>query len=274
MKVILVGYGKMGRLLEERLTERDHRVIAVVDPACAGMSGLPPSGAQVYSSLNDALKGPSGKSLKDADTVIEFSTPGVAPQNLLFLGKEKIPTVTGTTGWFDKLPELEKAVSDSGTSLLWSSNFSLGVNLFYRVAAYAAKLIDPFAEYDVAGCETHHNKKADSPSGTAKTLVERVLAQMTRKKKAVYEMLDRPPAADELHYASLRVGSVPGIHSLVFDSAADTIEITHTARSREGLAIGAVLAAEWLIREKRTGVFAMDDVLDKAMDNALKELLP
>ena len=265
MKVILAGYGKMGRLLEERLTERGHQVLAVVDPVYAKTGGSLPSGVTVYTSLNDAIKGPQGKSLKDADVAIEFTVPGVAPENLLFLANEKIPTVTGTTGWFAKLPEVEKVVNAAGTSLLWSSNFSLGVNLFYRVAAYAAKLIDPFAEYDVAGCETHHNKKADSPSGTAKTLVERVLAQMTRKKKAVYEMLERPPAADELHYASVRVGSVPGVHSLIFDSAADTIEITHTARSREGFAIGAVLAAEWLIAGKRTGVFTMDDVLKELL---------
>ena len=275
MKIILAGYGKMGRLLETRLMEKGHTVLAAVDPSfnksshkgandpAKGM--VYPSEALAYVTLDDALKGPTGKSLKDADVVIEFSQPGAAAENLLFLANEKIPTVTGTTGWYEKLPDISRAVNDAGTSLLWAPNFSLGVNLFYRIAAYAAKLIDPFADYDVAGCETHHNKKADSPSGTAKTLVEQVLAQMTRKKKAVYEMLDRPPAADELHYASVRVGSVPGTHSLIFDSAADTIEITHSARNREGLADGAIVAAEWLVAKKRTGVFTMDD--------ALKELL-
>ena len=264
MKVTLVGYGKMGRLLEKRLMEKKHNVTAVVDPFFkdSGAAGNDiPSGAQAYASLEDAAKGAAGRSLYDSDAVIEFSHPSVALNNLLFLARNKIPTVTGTTGWYDKLPEISKAVNDSKTSLLWSANFSLGVNLFFRVAEYAAKLADPFAEYDVGGCETHHNKKADSPSGTAKTLVERVLAKITRKKKALYEMMERPPAADELHYASLRVGSVPGTHSLFFDSAADTIEITHTARSRDGFASGAVLAAEWLTREKRAGVFTIEDVL-------------
>jgi len=277
MKVILVGYGKMGRLLEARLAEpsagvtdrgsppvKGSQVLAVVDP-CYTASETAAGGA-VYASLEDALKGSAGKGLKDADVVIEFTRPDCALNNLLFLAKNNIPTVTGTTGWYEKLPEISRAVTEAGSSLLWSSNFSLGVNVFFRVAAHAAKLIDPFAEYDVGGIESHHNKKADSPSGTAKTLVERVLAQMTRKKKAAYETLERPPAADELHYASVRVGSVPGTHSLFFDSAADTIEITHTARNREGFAAGAVLAAQWLVTKKRTGVFSMDD--------ALAEILP
>jgi len=228
----------------------------VVDPFPGKTSGL-----SVYASLEDALNGAPGKNLKDADAALEFTWPDMAPGNLFFLAKEKIPTVCGTTGWYDKLPEISRAVNAAGTSLLWSPNFSLGVNIFYRIAEYAAKLADPFKEYDVAGFETHHNNKADSPSGTAKTLVERVLTQMTRKKKAVYQMLDRKPEADELHYASLRVGTVPGTHSLIFDSAADTIQITHTARSREGLAAGAVLAAEWLTAKKQTGVFTIDDAL-------------
>jgi 4-hydroxy-tetrahydrodipicolinate reductase len=260
MKVALVGYGKMGRLLEERLREKGHEANIVVDPFFKG--GVSSSGAPVYASLDDALKGTPGKSLKDADAVIEFTHPDAAEANLLFLIREKIPVVCGTTGWYAKLSEITQAVEAAGTSLVWASNFSLGVNLFYRVAAYTAKLMDPFKEYDVAGVETHHNNKADSPSGTAKTLVERALAQMTRKKKAVYETLDRKPAADELHYASLRVCSVPGTHSLTFDSAADTIELVHTARSREGFAAGAVLSAEWLTAKKRTGVFTVDDVLE------------
>lgn len=261
MKIALIGYGKMGRLLEERLPERDHEITAVVEPFYKGAGKGLPSGATLYMSLAEALNGASGKGLKDADVAIEFTVPGCAVENLCFLIKEKIPTVTGTTGWYTMLPEITQAVNAAGGSLVWSPNFSLGVNLFYRIAAYAAKLADPFKEYDVAGFETHHNNKADSPSGTAKTLVERVLAQMTRKKKAVYTMLEKKPEADELHYASLRVGSVPGTHSLIFDSAADTIEITHTVRSREGFVAGTVLAAEWLAAKKRAGVFTVDDVL-------------
>jgi 4-hydroxy-tetrahydrodipicolinate reductase len=258
VKIALVGYGKMGRLLEERLLDKKHEVLVVVDPIAAGTL---PSGAAVYPSLEKALNGVSGKSIKDADAVIEFTHPASAVENLLLLAGEQIPVVTGTTGWYDKLPEIEKVVNDAGSSLVWSSNFSLGVNLFFRIAAHAATLFDPFAEYDVGGFESHHNKKADSPSGTAKTLVEKTLAKMTRKKKAVYQMLERKAEGDELHYASLRLGSVTGTHSLYFDSPADTIEITHTARNREGFAAGAVLAAQWLAGQKRTGVFTVEDVL-------------
>ena len=251
----------MGCLLEERLMQRGYEVIALVDPFYSKMdrAGPPPSGAAVFPSLTAALGHASA--LKDADVAIEFSLPDAAVENIMLLVREKVPVVTGTTGWYSKLPEVSSAVNTAGSSMVWSSNYSLGVNLFYRIAAYSAKLMDPFKEYDVAGYETHHNNKADSPSGTAKTLVEKVLVQMSRKKKAVYQMLDRRPAADEIHYASVRVGSVPGIHSLIFDSAADTIELIHTNRSREGLAAGAVLAAEWLAAKKRSGVFTMDDVL-------------
>ena len=272
MKVALIGYGKMGRLLEKRLLEKEHEVLLVVDPkvqhfvkdkglSVKGGAKHLDSGAAAYASLENALEGVDGEGLGDVDIVIEYTHPDSAAANLLFLTREKIPVVTGTTGWYDKLPEIEKNVNAAGTSLLWSSNFSLGVNLFYRIAAHAAKLIDPFAEYDAAGYEIHHNKKADSPSGTARVLAEQVLAQMTRKKKVLYDLLERPPAADELHFASLRVGSVPGTHSLIFDSAADSIEIKHTARSRDGFAAGTVLAAEWLIDKKRSGVFTIDDVL-------------
>ena len=263
MKVALIGYGKMGRLLEKRLLEKKHEVIAIVDPYYQQNGDDTPvlSKAEIFVSLESALKGTNGKTLKNADVAIEFTHPDSAPGNLLFLAREKIPTVTGTTGWYNKLPEISKAVNDNRTSLVWSSNFSLGVNIFFRIAAYASKLADPFEEYDVGGNEIHHNKKADSPSGTAKTLVEKVLAQMTRKKKAVYETLDRAPAANEIHYSSLRAGSAPGTHKILFDSPADTIEITHTARSREGFASGAVLAAQWLSARKREGVFTVEDVL-------------
>jgi 4-hydroxy-tetrahydrodipicolinate reductase len=205
-----------------------------------------------------------------ADAAIEFTRPDTAPGNMLALIERRIPVVVGTTGWLDRLEEIRAAVESAGASLVWASNFSLGVNLFYRIAAYAARLADPFPEYDVGGWEAHHNKKADSPSGTAKTLVEGVLAQMSRKTTPVWETLDRPPKAEELHYPSLRVGSVPGVHTLMFDSPADTLEIIHSARNREGFAAGALRAAEWLVRcpgpgvnagKRRLGIFTMDDIL-------------
>ncbi|AEF83392.1 4-hydroxy-tetrahydrodipicolinate reductase [Leadbettera azotonutricia] len=260
MKLALVGYGKMGRILEARALEKGHSIAAVIDPFVKGTAD---SGAPVYGSLAEALKGGLGQ----ADGAIEFTRPDTAPENIKFLAEHKIPVTVGTTGWYAKLPEITAAVNAAGASLLWASNFSLGVNLFYLIAAHAASLFDPFAEYDVGGFEVHHNKKADSPSGTAITLAEKVLSRMKRKTKAVYDKLDRPPRADELHFASLRAGSVPGVHSLVFDSQADTIEITHTARNREGLAAGAILAAEWL--GSRSGVYTMDDVLADILNRSI-----
>lgn len=262
MNIAIIGYGKMGKLIETAAENRGHRIAAAVDPFASG--GRSASGAPLFTSIDQA-------DMDSADVAIEFTRPDTAAQNLLALAAQGIPAVTGTTGWLDRLEEVSKAVEDAGSSLLWASNFSLGVNLFYRIAAFAAKLADPFAEYDVGGWEAHHNKKADSPSGTAKTLVEQVLSQMSRKKTAVWEKLDRPPLPEELHYASLRAGSMPGFHSLFFDSAADTIEISHTARSRDGFAAGAIRAAEWLVScagpsegagKARQGVFTFDNVLE------------
>jgi 4-hydroxy-tetrahydrodipicolinate reductase len=261
MKLAIIGYGKMGRILERTALERGHQVVAVVDPF---PNGSPPA-APLSSSIAES------EALSAADVALEFTRPDAAAENIRSLIERGVPTVAGATGWHDRLKEIEELTAKKKGSLCWSSNYSLGVNLFYRIAAFAAKLADPFPEYDVGGWEFHHNKKVDSPSGTAKILTEKVLAVMTRKKKAVYETLaDRPPATDEIHFPSLRLGSMPGLHAIAFDSPADTIEITHTARSRDGLALGAIRAAEWLVNASpgkpaagpRIGVFTIDDVME------------
>jgi dihydrodipicolinate reductase len=250
MKIALIGYGKMGRIIEQIARAQGHTITAIVDPFAQDT----PAGIPASKSIADA-------NLDSADAAIEFSVPVTACANITALAQRKIPTVAGTTGWLDKLDEVRKSVESANSSLIWSSNFSIGVNLFYRIAWRAAEIFNNFNEYDVGGFEIHHNKKLDSPSGTAKTLAEGVLSKIDRKKKIVWETLDRKPAADELHFPSLRMGSVPGTHSLFFDSQADTIEITHTARSREGFASGAVLAAQWLTAKERRGVFTIDDML-------------
>jgi 4-hydroxy-tetrahydrodipicolinate reductase len=241
----------MGKMIEEAAKKRGHEIAAVIDPYICTTGDV-----------------------KSADVIIEFTKSDTAVENIKAAAALGKPIVVGTTGWHERLGEAAAIVEKGGASLLWSSNFSLGVNLFYRIAERAAQLIDPFAEYDVAGYEVHHNKKADSPSGTAKTLVEKVLAVMKRKKKALWERSEGSIDSETLHYVSLRVGAVPGVHSLVFDSPADTIELTHTARNREGFASGALIAAEWLVNSgpakaagvMRRGVFTMDDVL--------KDILP
>ncbi|GHV24590.1 4-hydroxy-tetrahydrodipicolinate reductase [Spirochaetia bacterium] len=256
MNIALIGYGKMGKILEEAALNRGHRITAVVEPAAGPAGDLKSSrsGSPLFKTIAAA-------DFSGVDAALEFTRPGEAAENIKALAKRKIPVVAGSTGWYGELAVVKAAVEAAGSSLLWASNFSLGVNLFYRIAAYAASLATSFPEYDAGGWEAHHNQKADSPSGTAKTLAERVMAKMSRKKKAVWEVLDRPPLPEEFHYPSLRLGSLPGTHTLIFDSPADTIEITHTARNRDGLATGALRAVEWLVATPRQGVFTLDDVL-------------
>ncbi|MFQ3547968.1 MAG: 4-hydroxy-tetrahydrodipicolinate reductase [Termitinemataceae bacterium] len=256
----------MGKMIERAALDRKHSIAAVVDPMLLSGSGAGSSSSiPSFVSVTDFVR--SGINV---DVAIEFTRPDTAVPNAQNLVKAGIPVVVGTTGWYGQLPELTDYVHAQRGSLLWSSNFSLGVQLFFRIARYAAQIFNAYEEYDVGGFEAHHNKKADSPSGTAKTLVEQVLSAMKRKTVPVYETLNRPPRPEELHFPSLRMGAIPGTHSLFFDSTADTIELTHTARSREGFAQGAVRAAEWLVgctgpgaqaALTRPGIFTMDDVL-------------
>ena len=254
MKIAIVGFGKMGQMVARAAREHGFEVCALVDPMISSDEVLP-AGAKAFRGIEEAGE------LCGADVAIEFTRPATALANIAALAKIKMPMVIGTTGWTESLSLARKTVTEAGGSLVWSSNFSIGVNIFYQVAWFAARLVDAFPEYDVGGLESHHNKKLDSPSGTAKTLVEGVLERMSRKDSAVWETLDRRLLAGELHFPSLRVGSVPGRHSLFFDSEADTIEVTHTARNREGFASGAVRAAKWLVGEGqiRAGFFGMDD---------------
>jgi 4-hydroxy-tetrahydrodipicolinate reductase len=253
MNIAIIGYGKMGRLIEKIALEKNFRVTCIVDPFFKESQSF--SFAPILSSISDSDR------LKKADIAFEFTHPDTAFSNIKDLANIKVPAIVGTTGWYEKLPEVKEIVEANKSSLLYSSNFSLGVNIFYRIAEYAAALIDNFPEYDTGGFEVHHNKKADSPSGTAQSLAEKVLQQMKRKEKVVWETLNRPPEKEELHFPSLRVGSVPGIHALIFDSPDDTIEIRHTNRSRTGLVQGALTAGEWLLQKERHGVFTMEDVL-------------
>jgi len=251
MNIALIGYGKMGKMIEQIAVSQGHTIAAIVDPFALDS----PSGLKISKSIADA-------DFSSVNAAIEFTQPDTAVANLLALAQKKIPTVTGTTNWFDKIDEVKKAVEKSNSALLWATNFSIGVNMFYRIAWYAAQLANNFSEYDAGGFEVHHNKKMDSPSGTAKTLAQGALEKLDRKKKIVWETIDRKPESDELHFPSLRMGSVPGTHSLFFDSPADTIEITHTARSREGFASGAVQAAAWLTANNKCGVYTIDDMMN------------
>lgn len=201
----------------------------------------------------------SEKSIVDADVCIDFTHPESALENIkksATLGKN---IVVGTTGWYDGLDEARKIVMENGVGLLYSPNFSLGVALFLEIISEAAALIAPFQTYDVGGFEIHHSQKADSPSGTARAIADRLLSKIPSKKKAQFTLREGLGKQDELHFASARFGYNPGTHSVIFDSPADTITLTHAARNREGFAEGALKAAEWLQNKK--GFYTLDNML-------------
>lgn len=257
MKIALVGYGKMGHMIEAAAKARGHEVACTVDIQAADATCVTADARAMVNAIRAS----------GAEGVIEFSHPSSVLSNIRAIVPTGLPLVVGTTGWLSNLEEVTALVGQSGSAFLYSANFSVGVNLFYRMVSEAARLMAEFEEYDVALLEAHHNQKADSPSGTGLELARRVMDAMPRKKRLVTDAFDRKPASDELHLASVRLGSVPGTHTVWFDSAADTIELTHTARSREGLALGAVRAFEWLTakdasRKGRSGVFTMNDVFD------------
>ncbi len=243
MKTLIVGYGRMGKEVEAVLKVRNHAIIGRIDAQ---------EGVGDTTNLSDEL-------LAKTDVVIEFSLPQAVFANAVRYAAAKKPAVVGTTGWEADREKVKQAVLAGGSAYLWGSNFSLGAHIFFFFFEKAARLIDPFPEYDIMAYELHHNKKKDSPSGTALTLGKKIVENCTRKKRIVTETLERQIEADELHIGSVRGGSIPGTHTVLLDSLADTIEITHCARSRAGFALGAVLAAEW-IREKK-GFFSVEDFI-------------
>jgi 4-hydroxy-tetrahydrodipicolinate reductase len=244
MRAVIVGYGGMGREVERALAERGHSVAARVD-AAAGRGDAPVLTRDI------AAK---------ADVAIEFSTADAVAANAARYADLGLSAVVGTTGWLAKLDEITRLVAGSSIGYLHGSNFSLGAHLFFALVGRAARLVDPLPEYDILSWEVHHRRKKDSPSGTALSMAKVITTASSRKKRIVTERLDRPIAADELHVASVRGGEVPGIHTVLFDSLFDTVEITHSARSRGGFAIGAVRAAEWLAG--RRGMFTVDQFIE------------
>ena len=246
MKVIIVGYGNMGREVEPVIMERNHTLVAKIDP----IGGEHPVMTE--------------KLARQADIAIEFSLPQAVIENARLYSRYKLNAVVGTTGWHDQMPLLKEIISLSEIGYIYGSNFSIGAHIFFRIIAHAAHLIESIPQYDLLGFEIHHKQKKDSPSGTARQLADIILKNNQRKKEVVTEKLNRPLNEEELHFSSLRGGYFPGRHTVFLDSAADTIELSHTARNRSGLALGAVLAAEWI--HSRKGLFEIDDFI--------KDILP
>ena len=223
----IIGDGKMGQAIRQLAVERGWRVTAVVGER-ESADGV----------------GISRLSLGEPDVAVEFTQPSAAVANVSACLRERVPVVIGTTGWYDSLQEVTRIATETGTPLLWSPNFSLGVNVLIELARYAARMMSTLEEFDAHIVETHHSKKKDAPSGTAIAIA-----------KAASDALERP-----IPTTSVRTGSVPGTHELIFDGMFEQLSLIHQARDRRVFAEGALKAADWLVG--RTGVFTMRDVLE------------
>jgi 4-hydroxy-tetrahydrodipicolinate reductase len=236
LKIALIGYGKMGKAIEQIALERGHSVIMKID----------------VSNAADL----TADNLRQADAAIEFTGPEAAFGNIMQCIEAGVPVVSGSTGWLARKGEVEKACENSGSAFLYASNFSIGVNIFFALNKKLATLMAGHPEYDISMEEIHHTEKKDSPSGTAISLAEQILDTGGKKKKWVNRESDDP---SELIILSKRIDPAPGTHSVTYHSEIDDIEIKHTAHSRKGFAAGAVLAAEFIAGKK--GIFSMEEVL-------------
>ncbi len=236
MKIALIGYGKMGRAIEEIALVRGHEVVLRV--------GI------------ENLEDNTVEKIGMADVAIEFTGPESAFDNIIRCMRAGVPVVCGSTGWLERLAEVRQFSARTGIAFLYASNFSVGVNIFFEVNKRLAELMVSQTDYEVSLVEIHHTQKLDAPSGTAITLAEQILEKIPRKKGWVNHISDN---LDELQIISERIDPAPGKHKILYQSAIDDIEITHTAHNRQGFATGAVLAAEFIIGKK--GIFSMKDVL-------------
>ncbi|MBC8385312.1 MAG: 4-hydroxy-tetrahydrodipicolinate reductase [Candidatus Cloacimonetes bacterium] len=239
-KLGLIGYGKMGKLIEWLAPQFDCEIAAIIDP-------------ELGNEISD-------ETLEQVDVCIEFSSPGAVFDNLQKITELKKNIVCGTTGWNSRLSDVKKLVSENQVGMIYGSNFSIGMNVFYSIVEHSAKLFDKTGVYDQFGLEIHHKYKVDSPSGTAKVLTDLILANSSVKKTAQFDRSERKISDEEFHFASIRAGEIPGIHLVGFDSPADTIELKHTAKNRTGLATGALKAANWIKQKK--GLYNFSDVFE------------
>ncbi len=237
MKIALIGYGKMGKAIEETAIKKGHSIVLKID--------LP--------NLQDLTK----ENLAKADAAIEFTGPQSAFENIKNCLNYGIPVVSGSTGWTEKMDEVKNLCRQQNGSFIYSSNYSVGVNIFFEVNKKLASLMSAREDYEVILEEIHHTQKKDAPSGTAISFAEQVLEVLERKKRWVNELSDNP---EDLEIISQRIDPNPGTHNVRYSSAIDDIEIIHTAHNRKGFAFGAVLAAEYIHLKK--GVFTMSDVLN------------
>ena len=236
MKIALIGYGKMGKTIEQIALNRGHQIVSIVDI----------NNPEEFQSAN----------FKSADVAIEFTTPATAFDNYMKSFAAGVPVVSGTTGWLDRISEIKEKCEKEGKTFFYASNFSIGVNIFFALNKYLAKIMNNFPTYNISMTETHHIHKLDAPSGTAITLAEGIIENVDRKERWTLETAEQPT---DLPIHAIREGEVPGIHEVTYESDVDYISIKHDAKSRAGFALGAVVAAEFTAGKK--GFLGMDDML-------------
>jgi 4-hydroxy-tetrahydrodipicolinate reductase len=244
MRIAILGYGKMGRIIEQFATERGHEIVLKVNV--------------------DNTEDLTLANLKKADVAIDFSTPDSALSNIELCFDAGVPVVVGTTGWYGHLQTVKNKCVEGNNTLLYASNFSIGVNVFFFVNKVLAKIMNRYPQYEVQVEEIHHTQKLDSPSGTAMTIAEGILGELDRKNEWINELIGSGEEfivkPDQLLIESHRIEDVPGTHTVIYSSEVDDIEFKHKAHSRAGFALGAVLAAEWL--EDKTGFYNITDMFD------------
>ena len=231
MKIALLGYGKMGQTIEKIAIDRGHEIVLKKDEF------------NTYDGLSNA------------DVAIDFSIPAVAAENISSCFYANVPVISGTTGWLDRYDEIAALCEEKKGAFISSSNFSLGVNLFFNLNEYLAKMMAKFDSYKVEMEEIHHTQKLDAPSGTAISLAKGVI-----ENSAYTNWTMKTPDSNQIYIETVRTGNVPGTHTVTYNSPVDTIEIKHTAHNRDGFALGAVIAAEWIVGKQ--GIFTMKDVLE------------
>lgn len=231
MKIALLGYGKMGKEIEKIALSRGHEIVIRKD-------------------INDTID------ITLADVAIDFSIPSSAFNNITNCINNNVPVISGTTGWLDSYEEAVKLCNDKKSAFMYASNYSLGVNIFFELNKQLAKMMNSLEDYDISMEEIHHTQKLDAPSGTAITLAEGIIENSSKKNWDLGEKTSE----ENIPITAKRIPNIPGTHSVWYDSKVDSIEIKHTANSREGFALGAVVAAEWILGKK--GVFSMKDVLN------------
>lgn len=244
MNIAIVGFGLMGQKAKEIAISRSHTIDIIIDPI---------NKEATHKNIKDV-------DLSQVDLVIDFSNKDAVIENAIACGIAKKNLIIGTTGWYENIEKIEKIALENNIGILWSANFSIGVNIYYKIIEKAGELINLYDEYDIWGTELHHNNKKDSPSGTAKDIAKILLEKIERKTEVVYDKLDRKINPNEIHFSSTRGGPINFSHTIGFDSNSDTITLTHSARDRGGYALGAIKASEWMKDKK--GFFNMNDFLN------------